>query len=609
MRAVLVGILGLWLALPRETAAAPTHVPLAVTAVDARGRPVPTLTAADFQVTDRGARVQVVDATWIPEAPPAGRGDAPAGAPADEGGLSEDDEAAAARRPGARIVAIFLDEYHVAPESSASVRAAITGLLRDQVGPQDLVLTVKPLDPLVSLVFHRGNAAALAAVDAFQGRRGDYTARNAFERELIAAEPARIDRARTRIAVAAVQAIVTRLARLGRSRKAVLVVSEGLALSQPRTGRDGDRLTPTPEALVRLASRGNVAISWLDPRAGAAGLPAPGGVAATGLDDVARQTDGHVLRVGDRTGLGAWLADLGGYYLLTLRGDDDGQFHLLDVRTGQAGIRVRTRPGYWAVSREEIARIDRANAPPPPPRPVLPPVRASRLIQAWVGQTRASDGRTRLSVVWEPAPARAGDRTRVLPPSRLVLTAQAADGTRLFEGTVPAASPGIGNAEASFDVPPGRVRLQMSIEDAAARVLDTDVRELVVAPLSSAVSLGTPRVFRTRTAREFAALESDPAAAPVAARAFGRVERLLMRVPVFSAGAPAAAGEVTVTATLLNRMGQTMRRLPVTHRDATGVAVSDLPLAGLAAGEYSVQWRAAGGSAEVLETVSFRVVP
>ena len=60
---------------------------------------------------------------------------------------------------------------------------------------------------------------------------------------------------------------------------------------------------------------------------------------------------------------------------------------------------------------------------------------------------------------------------------------------------------------------------------------------------------------------------------------------------------------------LANRGGQIMRPLSVTRDGDGGTAAVDVPLAGLAAGEYSVQWRAVSGSAEVRETVPFRVTP
>ena len=107
-----------------------------------------------------------------------------------------------------------------------------------------------------------------------------------------------------------------------------------------------------------------------------------------------------------------------------------------------------------------------------------------------------------------------------------------------------------------FEAAPGRLRVQMSIEDAASRVVDTDVRDVVVGPLSGPLVLGTAEVLRAGNARAFRALEADPAAAPAAARVFSRTERLLIRVPVYAADQSAS-----LTASLGSKPGAAMRAL------------------------------------------------
>src|SRR6185369_2332779 len=120
-------------------------------------------------------------------------------------------------------------------------------------------------------------------------------------------------------------------------------------------------------------------------------------------------------------------------------------------------------------------------------------------------------------------------------PTRLVLTALAPDNTVLFEGPVnPTGAAQIDDAGAApsravFDAPPGRVRLRMSIQDAARQQLDADVRSLAVRDMQRGVTIGTPEVLRARNAREFRALDTTLLAVPVAAREFSRTERLLVR--------------------------------------------------------------------------------
>jgi hypothetical protein len=118
------------------------------------------------------------------------------------------------------------------------------------------------------------------------------------------------------------------------------------------------------------------------------------------------------------------------------------------------------------------------------------------------------------------------------------------------------------------------------------------------------VTIGSAEVFRARSAREYRALAGDPNAAPVASRQFSRAERLLIRVPVYAAAAPPPA----VSARLVSRFGSALRDLDVARADGDAYQI-DLPLAGLAAGEYSVELTASAGSGAVKENVPIRVTP
>src|SRR5206468_6210908 len=151
------------------------------------------------------------------------------------------------------------------------------------------------------------------------------------------------------------------------------------------------------------------------------------------------------------------------------------------------GVRARARRGFWAPSPDDAFRaalIARANEPR---KPVVPePARhLSPLIRPWVGLARGENGKTRVTIVWEPAARVPGDRGGHTP-SRVMLTALAADGTALFEGPLLPTGPGVVDepgsppSRAVFDAAPGRLRLRMSIQDLGADVLDRDVRDLAV---------------------------------------------------------------------------------------------------------------------------------
>jgi hypothetical protein len=201
-----------------------------------------------------------------------------------------------------------------------------------------------------------------------------------------------------------------------------------------------------------------------------------------------------------------------------------------------------------------------------------------------------------------------GSRPAPAAPARITLRALRADGSVLFEGVSRPAAASAAAPEPSrlvFTAPPGRLRVEMSIEDVQLRQVDTDVRDVVVSDFNGKVALGTLEVLRARTAREFRALESNPQAAPTAAREFSRAERLLIRVPAYAPDGRAPQ----VTARLSSRLGSAMRDLTASPGPADGVSQIDLPLAGLAVGEYSVEITAAAAGETARDTFVFRIVP
>jgi hypothetical protein len=195
-------------------------------------------------------------------------------------------------------------------------------------------------------------------------------------------------------------------------------------------------------------------------------------------------------------------------------------------------------------------------------------------------------------------------------PARILFKASTPEGNAVFEGAVRSTGSAIATtgdedpARLVFETAPGRLKLQMSIEDAAAQVVDTDVRDVIIAPMSAPVALGTAEVLRARNVRDYRMLESDPQAAPVAAREFSRAERLLIRVPAYSPD-----GSPHVSATLASRLGSSMRELPVTAGPRPHTYQFDLPLAGLAAGDYVVQLLLKSPDGQAKDSLDFRVTP
>jgi hypothetical protein len=229
----------------------------------------------------------------------------------------------------------------------------------------------------------------------------------------------------------------------------------------------------------------------------------------------------------------------------------------------------------------------------------------SPLIRAWFGQSAGNEGRTHVEFVWEPAPRVPGERG--LPPAaaRVTLSVMTIDGAAVFSGTVGAAGRELtgGPQTLQFESAVGPLLAQMEIQDVAGRVIDHDVRDLVIGGFPGPVTFGTAAVFRTRTMRELREVTAGEPVAPVASRQFSRTEHLVVRVPVVS-----RSGEPTVTVKLGSALGGSMRELPVTVDDGR-VAQVDLALAALASGAYTLEFsaRTPGGSA--LDRITFSVTP
>ena len=568
-----------------------------VSVTDARGRTVTDLTPADFELREGNALLPL-EAVRLVSVAPASQAEPPARI------QSAADERLAAGQEQARLFAIFLDEYHVASGAETDrVRDTLTRFVDRDVSPRDLIVVMKPLDSLFAIRLTRDREAVRRAIESFEGRKGDYAPRNGYERDYIAATPARIEVARTQVALSAINALAVHLGSLTDRRKTLIVATAAVGRADRRRGQE---FLPTLDTIIRSANRSNVSVYPFDPRDAADGQSA-----RADLRRLADETDGLEIDADTEPGLRRVTADSSVYYLLSFRTThpDDGQFRELLARVRRPGAVVRARKGYWTASPDEALRtalIAKATEPkvlvPPEPAP-----HASTLIRPWFGVARGDNGKTRVTFVWEPATLVPGDRVR-RTVSKLEFQARSADGTVVFEGPVaptgpaavdePAATP----ARVVFDVPPGRLRLRMSIQDSASTVLDQDVREMSIRDLKGDVAFGTPEIMRARTAREFRALDGE-AAVPVASREFSRTERLLIRFRAYGPSGEAPA----VSAMLLDRMGHAMRPLVVTRAPAAGENTIDLPLAGFAPGDYAIEVKAASGAREATDRTAFRV--
>ena len=398
--------------------------------------------------------------------------------------------------------------------------------------------------------------------------------------------------------------------------------------------------------LYDLANRNNVSFYALDPR----GLAAFEGDIDEGVNGISLTTDREMLRLtmdsiqilADNTdgraivnsndlakGLRQIVRDQSAYYLIgynSKRAPADGKFHEIKVKVSRPGVDVRHRKGYLAFTKEDLTR---AMTPSKPDRPkdvdialasVVTPPRGD-YIRSWLGMSRGNNGKTKLTFVWEPAPGAKREE-----PAKITVTAIGPDGAPYFRGKSPSAGTGNTMSEGmisvdgpaaspmtagvrrpqvvTFEVPPGKVQMKVTVEDASSITLDSDARELNVPDLAAPdVGLSTPAVFRARTGPEAQALAKDANAIPTIGREFRRTERLVIRSVAYGPGTDVP----TVTARLLNRSGDPMQDLPVPAPPASGQVQVDLPLSSLAPGEYLVELKAKGGAGEAKQLVAFRV--
>jgi VWFA-related protein len=565
---------------------------------DAKGQPILDLKAADFELLENGVVQKIgVELRRSP------RGASAADAFPIQ---SDSDEERAARQPGTRAFAIFLDEFHVSAGVYADrVRAALTQYIDEQLQPADIAIVIKPLDALTSLRFTRDHDALRTAVAGFAGRKGDYTPRTPFEEEYIGRAPVAVQAARVQIATAAVRALAMRLGELRADRGVFVVVSEGFPRGSPagRTSRPADL-----QGVVRAASRFHFPMYAFNPADLEPEAPAASGEAAerdspiATLQWLASQTGGVAVLDG-RTladGLRRMTGDLAAYYVLTYQpAEADGRFHRVEVRAKRRDAQVRTPPGYWApLGSEGRTALASSSARFTTPRRAL---HRSTLIDVWTGVTRSADGRTRVRVTWEPrvSTSRA--------PQVVVLQAQTAAGAPLFQGNVAQVGAAGAPDNAVFDAPAGRIELDLTVLGIDGAKLDSDARDIVVPvldPRTKSPVLLTPEVVRARTMREFIAASANPDATPTPDRTFSRSDHLLIRVPAWDA----SGTDIQVSASLLNRSGQPMRALePTGAIPGTTLAQFDLPLSWLAPGDYLIAMSAKNTNGDAVERISIHV--
>ena len=632
-----------------------------VIVTDRRNGFVANLTKDDFEITEDNRpqaieqfRLVRVDGTPAPGATPPSRI------------RSREDEELAAAREDVRIFAILLDDYHVRKENAMGVREPLTRFIETQLRPNDLIAVMYPLTPVTAMTFTNDHASVIRAIQQFEGRKYDYTPRNVFEQQYSRYPTETVERVRNDVVLTALQGLSVRLGSMREGRKALIFVSEGFTAMLPpqMRARIADQ-GPNPieaaaaaggqdspqqmtaewfgqsDVLMRMrevtetANRNNTSIYSLDPR-GLAPFEfslADGQTPSFSADRRALQmtqdtlrtlsedTDGRAI-VNRNTlleGLTQIARDSSVYYLLgytSTQAANDGKFHELKVRVKRSGVEVRSRKGYWAMTAEDVKRAE--NPTPEVAKPVQTAlasistaVQAGKYVRTWVGMQRGDNGKTRVTLTWEPLPASPGAARRE-QPGRVAIIAANESGDLVYRGRAPEAEPPAASATVAatphqlvFDAPPGKLELRLTVQAAGSGgTLDQEIRAVDVPDLTAPqAAISTPRVYRGRTPKEMQTYESNASAVPVAVREFSRTERLLLRFDAYGAG----TDQPQVTAVLLNRGGQKMSDVQVTPAQAGGTHQINLGLASVPAGEYLVEITVKASGGEVKELVPLRV--
>jgi VWFA-related protein len=564
--------------------------------------PLAGLQAGDFEVTEDGVPQQVDQVQFVQL-----DGKQAAG---DDSSLqirSQSHAEAEAARDDVRVFAIFLDDYHVdkAPDVTLPLRRGLTDFVR-KLWPTDLVTVMEPLTTLSSLKFTRDQQELFKAVQMFEGRQGElFPVKSPMEEAQWARGNVR--RLRAEVTLTALAALTMKLGGLREGRKTILFVSQG-----PPTylGFQEGNLQDLMRDVIDAAHRGNVTIYTLDPRT--LGSDWRLGARDT-LFQLAAETGGRsIYNTNDfSNGLGKMLAETSAYYVIgytPTRTEDDGKFHKINVRVRRPGVRVLARQGYWAPSTKEIEAAAAAAADVREPSVAraldsATNARATRrLAHVWMGITGEADGKTGLTIAWEPLES-SGDQpigalsAEVFPAEDETALAAAAD--------LPPTVPGqFAPVSRPILLEPGDVRVRFVATSPGGVVLD-DWNETLSVPAfkGQPVTLSTPRASKARTFAEWKMLQSEADPQPIALWQFRRTERVSVALDTSTAG-PDLAIEVHV----LSREGKELTPLSVPP-PKDGRLRFELPVGSFGQGTYLLRIRASAGGAHAEQVVAFRLVP
>jgi VWFA-related protein len=538
------------------------------TVIDNRGRPVPTLTADDFEVREDGVPQDIRSFKFV----------AVTGHPdeGDENSLpirSPAHAAAEAARDDVRVFLIFWDEYHINRMASAlHAREYLSRFVKTAFGPTDLVAIMDPLTPTDAIRFTRDRHALSESVRTLRGRLGEYIPPRSVVEEAHLQSREGVERLRSHVTLTALKAAAVELGSLRQGRKSIILISEGMR------GLPRDEHTGMMSDLIRAANDSNTGIYTFNPR----GLTMSRSPAFEMLQALATNTGAEWSSSNDLDrALQRVVAQSSAYYLLGYSPAQrafDGKFHKIEVKVKRSSFDVRARAGYWAPTIADMKRAERDSASTLPPAVAaalaqLTPDAARRSVDLWIGTSLDAAGQPQVSLSW--APREGGDSAEAsdVASASVVATSEAGPA---FDGDVD-------REGLTFNAPPGPLRIAFSARDGAGDVLDRHDRTIDVPdPARTGLWISSPQVIRTSNALELRKVKADPSPTPAPGREFSRADRLLIRFTVHGAN----AGPAEVTARLLNNRAAPLTPLNVARTGAN--CEIDLPLISIARGEFLI---------------------
>ena len=350
--------------------------------------------------------------------------------------------------------------------------------------------------------------------------------------------------------------------------------------------------------LTRAANDNNTAIYAIDPRGfGQSRFPSL-------WESIASETGGDYFRSNDlEQSFRKVVVQSSGFYLLGYSPNDrrlDGRFHKIKVRVKPSGLEVRARAGYWAPSAAEIERARtkavEAELPPDVIRALaeLPSTTARHTVDFWAG-TALDGGRPAVRLAWVPRPAASARDAKAAQVTAVLTRGDA----RVFEGPVDPAGTIVA-------VPPGAIKVTLSVHDGAGEVIDREAKLIDVPdPEASPLWITSPAIFRAQNVREFRGLERGPTAMPFPGREFVRTDRLIVQFAVHGPAASAAK----ISARIISQWGKDLAELPIAPRaNPDGPYELELPLATVARGEFLIAITASSGSDQARAFVPIRIL-